>query len=320
MNIVIIGGGGMIGQKLARALAARGRLCGKEIGRVTLADMVEPADVPGLDAAKVTGNIADPADVARMIPEGTDVIYHLAAVVSGQAEADLDIGLAANLDGTVNILQRARQLGTCPLLVHTSSVAVYGGEVPDPILDHYALNPSTSYGAQKAMGEYLITDFSRRGLIDGRAYRLPTISVRPGKPNKAASSFMSSIIREPLNGQEAVCPVDEDFLHYYLSPRMVVENLIRGTEAPAEAFGSQRAMLMPGRTWSIRQLIDAMTEVAGPEPAKLIRWEPQPEIQAIVKGWRYDFRPEKALKLGLAADDSFADNVRYYLEDDRPGN
>lgn len=220
--------------------------------------------------------------------------------------------------GTLNVLERARELGNKPRVVFTSSIAVYGGEVPDPIVDHTFLNPQTSYGAQKAVGELLVNDYSRKGYIDGVGFRLPTISVRPGKPNRAASSFMSSILREPLNGQEAICPVDADFPHYYLSPRKCVENLIKGAELKAEDLGQNRCMMMPGRMWTIGQLIEAMTSVAGPEPAKLIKWEAQPEIQKIVKGWRFDLRPEKAIKLGLSADDSFEDNVRYYIEDDRP--
>jgi len=181
-------------------------------------------------------------------------------------------------------------------------------------------NPQTSYGAQKAIGEMLINDYSRKGFIDGRAFRLPTISVRPGAPNRAASSFMSSILREPLNGQTAVCPVDDDFLHYYLSPRKCVENLVKGAETPAEDLGMNRVMQMPGRTWSIAQLIEAMTAVAGPEPAKLIQWTPQPDIQRIVSGWKWDIHAHKAERLGLTADASFEDNIRYYLEDDKPAS
>jgi nucleoside-diphosphate-sugar epimerase len=220
--------------------------------------------------------------------------------------------------GTMNVLERCRELASKPVVVFTSSIAVYGGEVADPIIDDSFLNPQTSYGAQKAIGELLINDYSRKGIVDGRGFRLPTISVRPGKPNRAASGFMSSIFREPLNGQEAVCPVDPDFPHYYLSPRKCIENLLKGAEIPAQDLGKNRCMMMPGRMWTIGQMIEAMRNVCGPEPEKLIRWEEQPEILAIVKGWRFDLRPEKALKLGLTADDSFEDNIRYYLEDDKP--
>lgn len=318
MNILILGGGGVVGQKLGRALAARGRLDGQGITRLILADVVDPAPVEG--AETMVCDIADPAAVAAAVTPDTDVIYLLAAIVSAHAEEDFDAGLRINLMGTLNVLERARALGTCPRVVFTSSIAVFGGEVPDPITDVTLLNPQTSYGTQKAIGELLLNDFSRKGYVDGRGFRLPTISVRPGRPNRAASSFMSSILREPLNGQEAICPVPEDFPHYYLSPRRCVENLIRGAELAPAVLGQNRCMTMPGRTWTIRQLIDAMTAVAGPEPARLIRWQSQPEIERIVRGWRFDIRADKALGLGLRPDDSFEDNIRYYLEDDRPGD
>ncbi len=320
MNILIIGGGGVVGQKLGRKLVERGTLRGKDISKITLADVVDPAMIEGAPFAieTTTCDISDAASVAKTVTAETNVIYLLAAIVSAHAEQDFDAGYSINMMGTLNVLNRCRELGTKPVVVFTSSIAVYGGEVPDPIIDHTFLNPQTSYGAQKAIGELLINDFSRKGFVDGRGFRLPTISVRPGKPNRAASSFMSSILREPLNGQEAVCPVDDDYRHYYLSPRTCVENLIKGAEIPAEDLGMNRCMMMSGRMWSIRQLVDAMTAVAGPEPAKLIRWEAQPEIKEIVKGWRFDLRPEKAIKLGLTADESFEDNIRYYLEDDKP--
>jgi len=320
MNVLIIGGGGFIGQKLARALVARGELNGKALSSINLVDVMEPGAIDGGSIAVNTSicDITNTASVAEAVTADTDVIYLLAAIVSAHAEEDFDAGWSINMMGTLNVLERARELGNKPRVVFTSSIAVYGGEVPDPIVDHSFLNPQTSYGAQKAVGELLINDYSRKGYIDGVGFRLPTISVRPGKPNRAASSFMSSILREPLNGEEAVCPVDADFPHYYLSPRKCVENLIKGAELKAQDLGQNRCMMMPGRMWTIGQLIDAMTKVAGPEPAKLIKWEAQPEIQKIVKGWRFDLRPEKSLKLGLTADESFEDNIRYYIEDDRP--
>lgn len=320
MNVLIIGGGGFLGQKLARALVARGELKGEAINSISLVDVMEPAAIDGGVIAVNTSicDITNRASVAEAVTADVDVIYLLAAIVSAHAEEDFDAGWSINMMGTLNVLERARELGSKPRVVFTSSIAVYGGEVPDPIVDHTFLNPQTSYGAQKAVGELLLNDYSRKGYVDGVGFRLPTISVRPGKPNRAASSFMSSILREPLNGQEAICPVDADFPHYYLSPRKCVENLIKGAELEAQDLGQNRCMMMPGRMWTIGQLIEAMTSVAGPEPAKLIKWEAQPEIQKIVKGWRFDLRPEKAIKLGLTADDSFEDNVRYYIEDDRP--
>ena len=319
MKVLIIGGGGLVGQKLARALAARTTLRGAPISSLVLADVIDPAQVDApFEVQTVTCDIADPASVASVIDADTDVIYLLAAIVSGQAEEDMTLGYQINMLGTMNVLERCRELASKPVVVFTSSIAVYGGEVADPIIDDSFLNPQTSYGAQKAIGELLINDYSRKGIVDGRGFRLPTISVRPGKPNRAASGFMSSIFREPLNGQEAGCPVDPDFPHYYLSPRKCIENLIKGAEIPAQDLGKNRCMMMPGRMWTIGQMIEAMRNVCGPEPEKLIRWEEQPEILAIVKGWRFDLRPEKALKLGLTADDSFEENIRYYLEDDKP--
>lgn len=319
MNILILGGGGFIGQKIARKLAETGTLRGKAIDRLVLADIAAPSsiDAPFPVETKTT-DITDRASVDALIDPQTDVIFHLAAVVSSHAEAEFDTGMAVNLTGVLNVLERCRALPKTPVLVFTSSLAVFGGEVPDPIEDWTIPNPQTSYGTQKAIGELLVNDYSRRGFIDGRGFRLPTIAVRPGKPNRAASSFMSSIIREPLNGVEAVCPVDPDFKHYYLSPRRCVENLIRGAEIPAADLGMNRCMSMPGQTLSIRQMIDAMTAVAGPEPAKLIRWEKQPEIETIVSGWRFDYNPAKALALGLIADDGFEENVRFYIKDDMP--
>ena len=319
MNILIIGGAGFLGQKLAYQLAQRGQLRGQSIARLILAD-IQPPTVPKapFPVASIACDIANPADVAQAMPADVDVIFLLAAIVSAHAEQDFDAGLAINLMGVLNVLQQARALARCPVVVFTSSIAAYGGEVPDPIFDHSFLNPQTSYGTQKAMGELLINDFSRKGFVDGRGLRLPTITVRPGAPNRAASGFMSGIFREPLAGVPANCPVAPDYRHYYLSPRKCVENLVKGAELPSEALGQNRCMMMPGRDWSIAQMIAAMTAVAGPKPAQLISWQPQPEVQAIVGGWRHDIRPQKALALGLEADDSFEDNIRHYLADDAP--
>ncbi|WP_370161543.1 D-erythronate dehydrogenase [Limimaricola soesokkakensis] len=319
MNILIIGGGGFLGQKLARRLIARGELRGREIAGLTLADIAAPVplDAP-FEVARTACDITDRAAVDALLAPGFDAVFLLAAVVSSHAEAEFEDGMNVNLHGALNVLESLRLQGRAPVLVFTSSLAVFGGEVPDPIRDWTIPNPQTSYGTQKAIGELLVNDYSRRGFVDGRTLRLPTISVRPGRPNRAASSFMSSIIREPLNGEEAVCPVDPEFPHYYLSPRLCVENLIRGAEIEAADLGQSRTMTMPGRTLTIRQMIEAMTAVAGPDPAKLIRFEDDPAIRDIVSGWRFDYDPAKALALGLEADASFEENVRYYLEDDRP--
>lgn len=317
MHIMIIGGGGFLGQKLARSLANSGRLRDTQITGLTLADLAAPRamDAP-FPVSLVACDISDPAAVSGLLDTKPDVVFLLAAVVSAHAEADFDAGLSANLHGPMNVFAAIRALGTAPIVVFTSSLAVFGGDVPDPIQDWTIPNPQTSYGSQKAMGELLLNDYSRRGFLQGRGVRLPTISVRPGKPNRAASSFMSGIIREPLQGQPANCPVDPDFMHYYLSPKKCVENLIRVAELDQAQLGQQVNMIMPGRMWSVQQVIDAMTAVAGPEPATRITWEKQPDIARIVQGWRFDYRPEKALALGLEADRSFEDNVRYFMAED----
>lgn len=317
MRILILGGGGFLGRKIAHALAARGTLRSEAISHLMLADLFAPTPI---DAPfKVTihaADIADPESLASLFAERPDVIYHLAAIVSGQAEAEFDLGLTINLMGSVNVFQAARALQTNPVVVFSSSCAVYGGEIPQEIEDHTALNPQTSYGAQKAASELLLTDYSRKGFLDGRGPRLPTVTIRPGKPNAAASSFMSSIFREPLQGEEAVCPVEPDYALWYASPRVTVDNLIKCAEVPAEALGENRCFALPGRVSTIGEMIEAMRRVAGDEPVSRIRFEPDTRIQAIVNGWRPNINPQKALALGLTADESFEDNVRYFLEDD----
>lgn len=317
MKVLILGGGGFIGRKLALQLAETGQLRGQDIDRLVLADIIDPVPINApFPVSYQTCDIADPGSVATAIDADVDVIYLLAAVVSAHAEQELEAGLQTNLMGVLNVLERCRALGTCPVVVFTSSIAVFGGDTPQPFTDYSLPNPQTSYGAQKAMGEYLITDYSRRGLIDGRGFRLPTITVRPGKPNRAASSFMSSIFREPLNGEPANCPVDPDFKQLYLSPRKCVENLIKGAELQAEELGQNRCLTMPGQVWTIAEMIDAMTAVAGPDPASRITWNKEPEIDTILKGWHMDICTDRGLALGLEADSSFQDNIRYYLQDD----
>ncbi|MEM7061406.1 MAG: D-erythronate dehydrogenase [Pseudomonadota bacterium] len=316
MKIAIVGGAGFLGQKLAQALAAKGQLKGREISGLTLADMVAPpvVDAPfPVETAKM--NITDRASVDRAV-SAADVIYHLAAIVSAQAEAEFDLGWDINLMGALNVFQAARDLGTCPVLVFTSSLAVYGGEAPEVIEDGVELNPQMSYGAQKACGEMILTDMSRKGFVDGRGLRLPTVTIRPGKPNKASTGFMSSIFREPLQGMGSNCPVGRDFPLWHCSPRTVVANLVHAGEVLAKDIGLNRCFALPGRTDTIGEMIDAMTRVAGPEPAELITWEEDAFIQSIVQEFRAHLRPEKAARLGFMADASFEDSVRYFLEDD----
>jgi len=317
MKVLIIGGGGFLGQKLAAKLAERGTLRGAAIEGVTLADLTAPPMVAaGFPVDGVALDIANPDAVRAVVGRGYDVIFHLAAIVSGQAEAEFDAGMAVNLMGSINVFEAARETGSAPVVVFTSSIAVYGGPTRDPIPDDQALNPQTSYGAQKAAAELLLTDYSRKGFLDGRGLRLPTISIRPGKPNQAASSFMSSIFREPMQGQTAVCPVSPDYEHWFLSPRRCVDNLIHGAEIDAADLGTQRCFALPGRTHRIGDMVEAMRRIAGDAAADRVHWARDPALEAIVLGWKARLDPAKALRLGFVADESFEDNIRHFLEDD----
>ncbi|MEM1343429.1 MAG: D-erythronate dehydrogenase [Pseudomonadota bacterium] len=318
MKVLILGGGGFLGQKLAQALAARGHLAGGSIEALTLADIVTPPPVEApFPVHALALDIADAGATHALLGQGFQVVYHLAAVVSGQAEAEFDTGLGVNLHGALNVFEGARRVGNTPVVVFASSLAVFGGPCPEPIHDWSALTPQTSYGAQKAAAELLLTDYARKGFLDGRGLRLPTITVRPGTPNKAASSFLSSIFREPLQGQEAVCPVAPEFQNWVLSPRRCIANLIHGAEVEPAALGALRCFSLPGLGVSVAEMIAAMERVAGPEPGQRIRWERDPAIEAIVGDWKVRFEPTHALSLGFEADDSFEDNIRYFLADDR---
>ena len=317
MHILITGGGGFIGQKLAHRLATDGALRGQPIASLTLIDLAVPAPVPApFPVSCLACDISDSAALAPVMSRRFDVIFHLAAVVSGAAEADFDLGLRVNLFGTLNLLEAARAAGNAPVLVYASSAAVHGGEEPQVITDGVELNPQTSYGTQKAMGELLLSDMSRRGFLDGRGLRLPTVSIRPGKPNAAASSFMSSIFRDTLQGQTANCPVPRDFQVWHTAPRTVVANLIHAATLDGAAFGTNRCLNLTGRRDTIGEMIAAMTRVAGPAAESRITWQSDPVIERIVRGWRAHILPEKALHLGFASDASFEDTVRWFLEDD----
>jgi D-erythronate 2-dehydrogenase len=324
MHVVITGGAGFIGKKLASALLARGGLetaSGRQtIERLTLFDVVEAEGLPeDPRLTSIAGNITDLAEVHRAIRDDVGGVFHLAAIVSANAEEDFDLGVRVNLEGTRNVLEACRALPQPARLVFASSVAVYGGDMPDVLDDGTILTPQTSYGAQKAIGELLLNDYSRKGFVDGRALRLPTIVVRPGRPNRAASTFASSIIREPLAGQEAICPVGREAAMYILSPRRVVDALIRAFELPPEAFGMTRMLTLPGITVSIGEMVDALEDVAGVRVAARVKWQPDPMIQKIVAGWPTAFDARRARAMGFEADPDFASIIRAHIEDELCG-
>lgn len=322
MNILITGGAGFLGTKLCHALLKRGSLTdssGQEqpITRVRLFDVVAREQVDSR-VESTTGDIANAADVRRALGDDTDSVFHLAAVVSGEAEQNFDVGMRVNVDGTRTLLEACRALPAPPKVVFTSSLAVFGGHVPIPVPDSQALMPQNSYGAQKAMGELLISDMSRKGFIDGRALRLPTISVRPGKPNKAASGFLSGIIREPLNGVDAVCPVAPEMQAWVLSPRRAIANLIIGHEAPASAFIDTRAVTVPGLCVSVGEMVQALRVVAGDDVAARVKWQPDAAIEQIVAGWPPSFESTRGKALGMIGDNDYASIIRAHIEDELP--
>lgn len=325
MHVLIIGAAGMVGRKLTARLARDGALAGREITALTLVDIVPPEKPSGF-AGKVETRAADlslPGEAARAVATRPDVIFHLAAIVSGEAEADFEKGYRVNLDGTRALFEAVRQEGRSesyvPRVVFTSSIAVFGAPFPDAIEDEFLCAPLTSYGTQKAIGELLLSDYSRRGFMDGIAIRLPTICIRPGKPNKAASGFFSNILREPLAGQEAVLPVVEDVRHWHASPRAAVGFLRHAASIDLAPLGWRRALSMPGLSATVGEQIAALRRVAGEKAVKLIRREPDPTIAKIVAGWPRNFAPRRAEALGFVAEKSFDEIIRVHIEDELGG-
>ncbi|MEM5433861.1 D-erythronate dehydrogenase [Paraburkholderia diazotrophica] len=324
MKVLITGGAGFLGQRLARELLARGELKGADGQRQPITELVllDVVAAPGPDDARVrieVGDIAERSVLERLIDEKTSAIFHLAAIVSGQAESDFDLGMRINLDASRLLLDVCRMRGHTPRVVFTSSVAVYGGDLPEVVLDDTALNPQSSYGAQKAGAELLLNDYSRRGFVDGRVLRLPTISVRPGKPNAAASSFASGIIREPLTGEKAVCPVSGATRLWLLSPRKAIECLVTGCEIDGAAFGNRRTVNLPGVSVSVDEMIAALREVAGDAVAARIEWKADERVGKIVGSWPAQWDTSRARQLGFAGDASFNDIVRAFIDDELGG-
>ena len=299
-KVLIIGAAGMIGRKLAAALR----------GEDLILQDVAPFE-------GIVSDLAAPGEAEKLIARRPELIYHLAAVVSGEAEADFEKGYRVNLEGTQRLFEAIRKEENYrPRVVFTSSIAVFGAPFPEAIGDEFLSAPLTSYGAQKAIGELLLADYSRRGFFDGIALRLPTICVRPGKPNKAASGFFSGIIREPLAGEEAVLPVPETVRHWFASPRAAVGFLVHASQLKTEKLGARRNLNMPGVSATVAEQIEALRKVAGEKVAQRIRREPDATIQRIVEGWPRNFDARRAAALGFRADASFEDIIRIHIEDE----
>lgn len=319
MKVLITGGGGFIGYRLAQALLKRGTLAdavGQQtpITQITLLDIAFPMQGdPRLKC--MTGDLTDKALLAEIMGTDTGSVFHLASIVSGGAEADFDLGYKVNLDGTRALLETCRKQARPPRYVFASSVAAFGGDLPSVLDDSITPNPQTSYGAQKVCCEYLTTDYSRKGFIDGRSLRLPTISVRAGKPNLAASSFASGIIREPLAGVVSPCPVNPETSVWLLSPGKVVEAFIHAHDLPSSAWGLNRVLNLPGNTSSVKQMVDALRKIAGDKVADRVEWKPDARIQGIVDSWPVRFTNERAQKMGFVADKDVETIIRDYITD-----
>jgi nucleoside-diphosphate-sugar epimerase len=315
MKIVITGGSGFLGQRVARKLLSSGQFSDaggnpKTIRELVLMDIVAPAD--GITNSKVRyaiGDIANPKFIAETLSDDTDGIFHLAAAVSGAAEADFDLGMRVNVEGTRSLLDACRHLQKPARFLFASSVAVFGPPLPEVVTDATSPTPQTSYGIQKLIGELLVSDYSRKGFIDGRAVRLPTVSIRPGKPNAALSSFASGIVREPLNGIDATCPVEPETELWLTSPRLAVECLVHGFEVRSEKFGSIRSLSLPGITVSVKEMVASLERVAGSAAAQRIQWRPDEQVKTIVKSWPARFDTSRADNLGFPRDQGGFDRI-----------
>lgn len=324
MHVLILGAAGMIGRKLTERLLKEQRIGTRDISKLTLHDVVAP-QIPANAPFPVSATASDfslPGEAEKLIAGRPEMIFHLAAIVSGEAEADLEKGYRINLDGTRLLLDAIRKVGDGykPRVIFTSSIAVFGAPFPDQIGDEFFNTPLTSYGTQKAMGELMLADYSRRGILEGVGIRLPTICVRPGKPNKAASGFFSNIIREPLNGEEAVLPVPEDVRHWHASPRSAIGFLIHAATIDMAKLNNRINLSMPGLSATVGEQIAGLERVAGNGVTKRIRREPDQTIMRIVAGWPRNFDASRARSLGFTTDErTFDDIVKFHIDDELGG-
>jgi nucleoside-diphosphate-sugar epimerase len=321
MRILITGGGGMLGQRVARALLDRGGIADepqakRKLDELILFDQAFPAGLVGTECVRyVAGDMLDRDLIARTCAPRIDAVFHFASVVSAGAEADFDLGLRVNLDGMRNLLEACRAQPAPPRFVFASSVAAFGGDLPEVVLDATAPTPQSSYGTQKVIGELLVSDYTRKGFIDGRSLRLPTIVIRPGKPNRAASGFMSNILREPLKGESVVCPVSAETKMWIASPARAVDALIHAMELPANAWGWNRTLNAPGMTVSVTEALAALERVAGGETVRRVRFEPDPVIARIVLSWPVCFETVRADRLGFERDADIDAIIRAHVHE-----
>ena len=322
MNILITGGTGFVGKEIAKTLLKTGSLTLKngethKISKVILFDCFAGEGVPTDDRVEVVlGDINDKSLLQELIQD-VDIIWHLAAVVSSAAEEDFELGMSINLYGLINLLEilRLNNSSKPVKFIYASGCAVFGGKLPDVVTDTTAVTPSSSYGMQKAVGELLVCDYSRKGYIDGRVLRLPTIVVRPGKPNRAASTFFSSIIREPLNNEKAICPVNRETQVFIMSPRQCISSMLLAAQISHEDLGNERIISLPGLTVSVNKMLEALEKIAGKERLNLIEWQHDANIEKIVKSWPIQIEAAYAKSLGFEADKSFEDIIRAHIED-----
>ncbi|MGF9564762.1 D-erythronate dehydrogenase [Neorhizobium sp. JUb45] len=325
MHVMILGAAGMVGRKLVDRIAASPQVLGAEISRLTLVDAFQPPVPTSLQSITTvqTADLADATIAPTLIATRPDLIFHLAAIVSGEAEADFDKGYSVNLDGTRALFEAIRHEGLkqpyVPRFVFASSIAVFGTPFPDIIPDEFFTTPLTSYGTQKAIAELLLADYSRRGIFDGIGIRLPTICVRPGAPNKAASGFFSNILREPLVGQPAILPVSDQVRHWFASPRAAVGFFVHAATIDTAKIGPRRNLTMPGLSALVADEIEALRRFAGDKAVALIRREPDPVIERIVAGWATQFDARRASSLGFKAEASFDEIVQAHIEDELEG-
>ncbi len=319
MRVVIFGGAGFLGKRLANELLIKGGLSSGPVNELLLFDKSIPENfITDSRVQCIEGDFGDESVVRNILTTSPDLIFHLAAVVSGEAEKNFDLGMQVNLNASLSLLEICREIELKPRLVFASSCAVFGGDVSKPIVDETAPIPRSSYGTQKAVIELLINDYSRRGFIDGRSLRLPTIAIRPGKPNEATSSFVSSIIREPLNGETAICPVPIETEVWVQSPKSVTFNFIHAANIDESELGGNRIITLPGSTVSVNEMVECLGEIGGELATSLIKWEPDEFLQSIVLTWPPHFNVARASQLGFIQDKSAGEIINVYIEEEGP--